>query len=109
MMRRGEGFGKVSFHRVVAVDPKHVQGQSFQSTSKTGPAPLRQGGVAVNILSTAFGVFRRLVSKRFRRREGLPARLPLTISSTIQVLPGQAPVMKSAAVLALRGQVVSRP
>ena len=108
-MRGDEGFGKASFHRVVAVDPEHVQGQSFQPTSKTGPAPLHQGGEAVNILSTAFGVFRRLVSKRFRWRDGLPARLPLTITSTIQVLPGQAPVMKSAAFLALRVQVVSRP
>jgi hypothetical protein len=59
--------------------------------------------------SKAFGVVSRLVCKRCRWREGLPARLPLTTSSMIQLLPGQASVMKSGASFARSVQVLSRP
>lgn len=118
--------GKPSSYRVVAVEPKQVQGQSAQR----GQHRCTGAAIAVSILmewvsrsqcqlsmhqrsltscSKAFGVVRRLVRKRCRWREGFPARLPLTTSSTIQLLPGHASVMKSGACLALSVQVVSRP
>ena len=120
--------GQPSSHRVVTVEPKQVQGQSAQRGQHrcTGAAIaviiLMELGVvkrsqcqlsmhqrSLTSCSKAFGVVRRLVRKRCRWREGFPARLPLTTSSTIQLLPGQSSVMKSGACLALSGQVVSRP
>jgi hypothetical protein len=59
--------------------------------------------------SKVFGMLHSLVRKRFLWRERVPERLPLTSSSTIHLLPGQASVMKPGLCVAQSAQVVSRP
>lgn len=118
--------GKPSSYRVVAVKPKQVQGRIAQRGQHrcTGaaiaviilmelgvaePVPAFNAPAVPHLLQQGSGVVCRLVRKRCRWREGFPSRLPLTTSSTIQLLSGQASVMKSGACLALSVQVVSRP
>ena len=93
----------------MTVEPKQVQGQSAQSGQHRCT-----GAVIAEVIFMELGVAEpvsafRLVRKRCRWRDGLPARLPLATSSTIQLLPGQSSVIKSGACLALSVQVVSRP
>jgi hypothetical protein len=61
------------------------------------------------LCSSASGVVRRLVMNRFVALNGLPSRVPVAITSAIQLVPCQLALMCSGASLALKVQLMSRP